>query len=296
MKIVWLSANKLGYESLKSILELKDTKIEIPYILTLNPDSKTVMYDGIPINNWFELGIPVYLIDRIETQGLEVLKKNKVDLVSMIGWRQIVPSSILNIPKEGFISIHPTLLPYGRGPAPIINQMLEGIKNTGITLLYTDEGTDSGDIIAQEKFIIECSDHASDVYRKIEESSVSVLTKYLPLIANNNAPRTPQDESKATIFSKPKNPNQINLQDSLDSTFRRIKALSKPYNGAYLTDNFNNKLIIWKAEITEKQPNGVRFTASMNLEQLLEYPTKLFFSNGTKFLKVNEGEIIKYGK
>ena len=250
MDIAWLSANKFGYEVIK-LKESGSNEFNINSIITLGEDAKTVMYDGINKNLWKNFGINVYEINDIKEEE-ELFRKLSPDLVVMCGWRQIIPKSIIDLPNEGIVGFHPTLLPIGRGPAPLINSILNGFKESGLTMFYVNDGLDDGDIIGQEKFNIDNSDHAEDVYNKTIESGKKLIIKYLPLIAKGNAPRIPQDHSKATFFEKPslKN-NKIDLvNESLDKIDRKIKALSKPYKGAYIEQD-NKRLILWKSEFKD---------------------------------------------
>lgn len=250
MKILWLSANKFGYELLKKTLNLENVKVE--NIITLKETAKTIMHDGIDKNKWHKFGINVIEIEDIN-QEKQLLKKINPDLILLCGWRQILTKEILNIPKHGVIGFHPTLLPHGRGPAPIINSIMFGIKKTGVTMFYISEGIDDGDIIGQEFFEIKNEDYASDVYKKVIDSGEKLIEKYLPQIINGDAPRIPQDETEAFIFPKPKlENNKINFEkESIEEIHKKIRALSKPYNGAYVEKD-GKKLVIWKAEMLEK--------------------------------------------
>ncbi|EKD89926.1 MAG: hypothetical protein ACD_32C00113G0035, partial [uncultured bacterium] len=87
MKTIWLSANLLGYELLKEAISLNE--VEIGAVITLSRDSKTKMYDGIGIDEWKKLGIPVFGISRAD-ESIDLMTKLAPDLIVMCGWRQIV--------------------------------------------------------------------------------------------------------------------------------------------------------------------------------------------------------------
>jgi len=251
IKIIWLSANLFGYKLLKTTRSIKGANIEA--IITLSPEAKTRMYDGIKKNKWYEFGIPVYEIKNINDE-IELLKSLTPDFIIMIGWRQIVDKKILDLPTKGFIGFHPTLLPYGRGPAPLINSILFGIKKSGLTMFYVTDGIDNGDIIGQAHFNIKENDYAINLYNKMIKAGLKLINKFLPLLIENKAPRIPQDNDQATYFPKRtiKN-NEINLiKESPEQIYRKIKALSKPYNGAFIRLK-TKKLVIWKAELKNKK-------------------------------------------
>ena len=247
MKVVWLSANKLGYELLKEALKVKD--VNVNEIITLDDKAKTVMYDGIEKNKWKQFNIPINEVENIN-ENKDLLKKLAPDLLFVVGWRQIISKEILDIPKKGFIGFHPTLLPIGRGPAPIINSILNNFKSSGVTMFYLSEGLDDGDIIGQERFEILSNDHATEVYEKVVEGGKKLISKYLPLLVKGKAPRVPQDDSKASVFEKPSlKDNKIDFEkDSVEEIHRKIRALSKPYRGAYIEKD-GKKLILWRNQL-----------------------------------------------
>lgn len=246
-KILWLSANKFGFELLKEAVKIAD----IEAIITLKPGSSTIMYDDIPNERWKEFGIDVYEIERINDEK-DLIKKLLPDIIVMCGWRQIINEEILNLPKDCFVGFHPTLLPKGRGPAPLINSIIEGYKESGLTFFYVSPSLDDGDIIGQEKFLIGDDDYASDVYEKVIDAGKKLLRKYLPLLMEGTALRIKQDNSKATIFKKRSlKDNEIDIEnESAEQIYRKIRALSKPYKGAYIKKD-EKKIIIWEAELQE---------------------------------------------
>ena len=251
MRILWLSANILGYSVFPELLKIPD--IDIVGIMTLSPNSISVMYDGIMAEKWRQWGIPVYEVTRIDDEE-NLISKISPDLILVCGWRQKIPASILFLPPQGVVGFHPTLLPLGRGSAPIINSILEGFVESGVTMFYLADDLDSGDIIGQEKFVISDEDYASDVYGKIVESTKKLIRKYIPEIASATASRIPQDHLKATFFPRRSlADNEINLkEDDPITIIRKIRAFSYPYRGAYIKISASGrKLIIWKATLEE---------------------------------------------
>jgi methionyl-tRNA formyltransferase len=247
MQIVFLSANKLGFEVLKELKRMKS--VNISAIVTLSSNASTVMYDGVDAGSWLEFDSPVYQIESISKEK-RLFESLKPDIVIACGWRQIIPKEILDIPPKGFIGFHPTLLPYGRGSAPIINSILKGIRNSGVTMYQISEGVDDGDIIGQEKFTIEKDDYAEEVYEKVIIASRKLINFYIYQIQHGGVRAVKQDESKVVVFPKRTlKQNKIDLEkESIDQIYAKIRALSKPYNGAYIEKD-GKKLVIWKAGV-----------------------------------------------
>lgn len=248
MRLVWLSANILGYKLLKETLKL-GLDLDVVAVITLSEKASTIMYDAVERKKWHEFGITVYEIKNINDEA-EALKRMGLDNMIVCGWRQILKKEVLDAPRNGVIGFHPSLLPKGRGPAPIINTILEGSEKSGVTMYYMDEGIDSGDIIGQEAFAVIKDDYAMDIYNKVVSSGKKLVRKYLPLLAEEKAPRISQKDADATYFRKiTLKDNKIDpTVDSADMIYKKIRAFSKPYRGAYLRIG-NNKLIIWNAEL-----------------------------------------------
>jgi len=247
LRVVWISANEFGFEILKETISIND--LEVVAIFTLGEDSSTKMYDGIETKKWYTFDLPVIEVKNINDHAHEIKKLN-VDLIIMCGWRQIIHPELLNVTPKGIIGFHPTLLPKCRGPAPIINTILEGFQESGVTMYYVSEGLDDGDIIGQESFLVGPDDYAIDIYKKITHCGKKLIAVYFPMLVQGSAPRVPQKTTDATYFPKRTiMDNKINLEDdSVDLIYRKIRAFSKPYKGAYIEKD-NKKIIIWNAEI-----------------------------------------------
>lgn len=254
MRILFLSANKLGYELFLELQKIKH--IEMIGIITLSKKASTKMYDPIDQHqSWHDFDCPVFEVEHIN-ENYNLIKDLTPDLIIMCGWRQIINKDIINLPPKGFIGFHPTLLPYGRGPAPIINTILCGLEESGVTMFYVDEGTDTGDIIGQKKFDVNDTDYAMDIYNKIINEGKYLIKKYVPLIVAGKNPRVPQDESRSHVFPRRTiQDNKIDLiDDGPDLMTKKIRAFSKPYDGAFI-ELGKNKLVIWNAEIQHNDGN-----------------------------------------
>lgn len=269
-KILWLSANITGYEWLKFVIS-KCFPIDIE-IMTLSPKAKTVMYDPVDIGKWYQFAIPVHEIEQINLEET-LIQKIKPDIIIVGGWRQLIGRNIREIPPLGVIGFHPTLLPFGRGPSPIINSIMQGVKKSGLTLFYYTDRLDAGKVIGQEHFSLEEDDYAWDVYRQEIVAGKILLDKYLPEIIQGIAPKSVQDESTATYFSKndPKTFNLISLGIPVELIYRKIRALSKygkkekgflNYKGAAILSG-DKRIIIWKAN---RQKDGKIIVEKLEIE------------------------------
>lgn len=122
--------------------------------------------------------------------------KLEPELIAVAAYGKILPSALLKVPRYGCINVHASLLPKYRGAAPINWAILNGEKETGITIMYMAEELDAGDIIAQEKIDIEPNENAEQLYRRLADIGGSLLAKVIPEIMNGSIHRIPQDASK----------------------------------------------------------------------------------------------------
>jgi len=236
--MIWISANRFGFELLQEAKKI----CKIDAIITLKSNSKTKMYDAIEAKQWHATGIPVYEVDNINEE-IDVIKHIKTDIMIVAGWRQIISKDILDEYK--IVAFHPTLLPFGRGPAPIINTILSRLETSGVTMFYMDEGVDSGDIIGQQQFVVGKDDYAIDVYNNVIITGCLLVKKYLKRVEERTSPRRKQRQ--AHHFSAPTS-NQIFINDDIETMYSKIRAFSYPYDGAYFKKG-NLKLIIDTAKL-----------------------------------------------
>lgn len=177
------------------------------------------------------------------------------DLFVVVAFGQILPKSILNIPKFGAINIHASLLPKYRGAAPIARAILNGEKVTGMTTMVMDEGMDTGDILLQVETAIGNEETCEMLHDRLASLGAQLLKETLEKIKAGNIHPIPQDHSKATyasplkkedgIIDWKKGANEINCQ---------VRAFN-PWPGAF-TKLGDQWLKIYKGEVREKPLTG----------------------------------------
>lgn len=141
--------------------------------------------------------IPVFTPDSIKKEYEEVLKYQP-DLIVTCAYGKIIPKNILDYPKYGCINIHASLLPKYRGSAPMQWALINGEKETGVTLMYMDEGMDTGDIITKQTYAIKDSDNIGTLHDELSKIGTQLLDDNLESIISGNCPRIKQDELLAT--------------------------------------------------------------------------------------------------
>lgn len=139
-------------------------------------------------------GSATYLIGARSPEAVRKLAPGS-DLIVVAGYRHLIPPEVLAIPRLGTVGFHSAKLPEYPGRAPIPWTLLRGDTHAWNTMLYLDEGVDSGDVIDAEAHVIQPDDTPESLYRWVAESDARLLRRHLAGILAGNAPRTPQAAS-----------------------------------------------------------------------------------------------------
>ncbi|TDL35087.1 methionyl-tRNA formyltransferase [Jeotgalibacillus sp. S-D1] len=144
--------------------------------------------------------IPVLQPEKLKgSDELEKIKSLQPEVIVTAAFGQLLPKDLLDTPSKGCINVHASLLPQLRGGAPIHHAIMQGKKETGISIMYMAEKLDAGDVISQVKVeITECDDVAS-LHDKLSAAGAKLLSETLPEIVAGTAERTPQNHSNATF-------------------------------------------------------------------------------------------------
>lgn len=174
---------------------------------------------------------------KIKNEYQEILDL-KPDIIITCAYGQIIPKDILDYPKYKCINVHASLLPKLRGGAPIHHAIIDGYKETGITIMYMDIGMDSGDIIAQEKTIITDSDTVETLHDRLSIMGSKLLIETLPSIINGTNKKIKQDEREVTFgFNIKREEELIDFSKSKREIFNQIRGLNPFPGGYFLLDN-----------------------------------------------------------
>lgn len=200
-----------------------------------------------------ENNIPVYQPLKIKEEYQTILDY-KPDIIITCAYGQIIPDIILDYPKYGCINVHGSLLPKLRGGAPIHHAIINGDKETGITIMYMASKMDAGDIISQKSLKIEENDSLDYIYNKMSVLGSELLIDTLPSIFNKTNSRIKQDESLVTFgFNIRKEEEKIDFDKSSTDIHNRIRGLSS-IPGAYAMLD-NKRVKIYESFITDKVSN-----------------------------------------
>ena len=150
-----------------------------------------------------ERGIPVYTPKTLRDDAFaSLLSEIDPELICVVAYGKILPENVIKYPRYGCINLHVSLLPKYRGAAPMQRAVMDGERETGVTIMYMDVGLDTGDIIASEKFPIGDEDDFEYVHDTSLRIGSRLLSDTIYEIEAGRATRTPQDESLATYAKK----------------------------------------------------------------------------------------------
>ena len=185
-----------------------------------------------------ENGIPTYTPTTLKDEAFsDLLSELAPDLIIVVAYGKILPESVINYPKYGCINLHVSLLPKYRGAAPMQRAIMEGESETGVTIMYMDEGLDTGDIVLTERFPIDKKDNFETIHDKSAEIGGNLMLRALTAIENGTATREKQNDSLATYAKKiEKSEAKIDLSRSASRLDPIIRGLT-PIPGAYLMQN-----------------------------------------------------------
>lgn len=207
-----------------------------------------------------KLGLEVYQPDCVNSSdSIDKLKKLSPDCIVVAAYGQILKKEILSLPKYGCINIHASLLPRHRGAAPINWAIIEGDKETGITIMEMDEGLDTGDIISWERIAIEDEDDSQSLHDKLAKLGGRLIVKTLDDMKAGEISKIPQDDSLSTYASMlSKDIGKINWNSSGDNIVNLVRGL-KPWPSAYIIYKGLNVKVhkVKKIEKFSKEDNGM---------------------------------------
>lgn len=200
-----------------------------------------------------ELNIPVAQPEKVREEAVvEQLKALEPDVIVVVAFGQILPESILNIPRYGCINVHASLLPAYRGAAPIQWAVIDGLKETGVTTMYMEKGLDTGDIICQSRLELAPDETGGSLFERLAKEGADLLVQTLHQLEDGTATRTKQDDSKSNYAKMlTKDMGKIDFSQDAVVIERLIRGLN-PWPTAYTSLN-GKGLKIYQAEVIDSE-------------------------------------------
>jgi methionyl-tRNA formyltransferase len=265
MRIVFIGTGEIGVPTLQALL---NSEHEVIAIVTQpdKPVGRKQRIEPPPIKKALmgktrppafpkategDPGPPIFQPAKIkDPQAINEIRRLTPDVIVVVAYGQILPRDVLEIPRLACLNVHASLLPRWRGAAPIQAAIAAGDCETGITVMYMDEGLDTGDVLLQRNVNILPNDSGGLLHGRLAQIAPEALLESLRLLAAGKAPRIPQDNARATHAPKLKREDgQIDWSESAEAIERKIRAYN-PWPGAFMRVDHQN-LKIFSASVVD---------------------------------------------
>ncbi|MGI8891323.1 MAG: methionyl-tRNA formyltransferase [Chthoniobacterales bacterium] len=258
MRIVFIGTGEIGVPSLRA---LRQSEVHQLVGIVTQPDrpvGRSQRIQAPPIKQEIaEARLPILQPERLRNpEAVAELRALQPELIVVMAYGQILPKSVLEIPSVACLNLHASLLPAHRGAAPIQAAIVTGDTETGITVIYMDEGLDTGDILLQKKLTLSPDETGGSLHNRLAELAPEALLSALEKLENRSADRVPQDSSKASYASKlDRAAGRIDWRESAVNIDRKIRAYD-PWPGAFteISDGSGKvrQLKIFRATVVEE--------------------------------------------
>ncbi len=243
MRVIYMGTPNFAVAPLEAIAEAGH---ELVAVLT-QPDKpnsrrgKDIIFSPVK-QAALKRSLPVYQpVNISDDMIVATLRALCADIIIVCAYGQLLKSNVLNLTKYGCINIHASLLPKYRGAAPVHRAIMDGQSETGVTLMYMNEGLDTGDIMISEQTSIVTDDTVGTLFDRLSDLGAELIVKGMKLLSLGTAPRTPQNDAQSSYANKISK-TECSIDFSLDAAvvYNKIRGLN-PFPGAYAI--FNRKII-----------------------------------------------------
>jgi len=257
MRVVFAGTGDIGAPSLEWLLQAGHTVVGVltqpdkpvgrHQVLQASAIKQIALREGLPVLQPLKLREPA---------AVQALCEWTPEVLVVMAYGQILPLSVLNLPTLACLNLHASLLPRHRGAAPIQAAIEAGDKESGVTVMYMAEGLDTGDILLEERLRLGRRETGGSLHDRLGLLAPKALQTALELLAQGNAPRTPQDNAQATYAHKLTREHGLLSWESPEVVDRRVRAMN-PWPGAHtvLPGDGARKLKVFSA-IQSRTPAG----------------------------------------
>jgi methionyl-tRNA formyltransferase len=234
MRILYIGTGDIGLPALNWLL---GSGHEIPAVFTQpdKPAGRSMELLASPIKELaLRQGIPVFQPLKMRApDAVEQVRAFGADLIVVMAYGQILPKGFLDAARIACLNLHASILPRHRGAAPIQSAILSGDPETGITVMYMDEGLDTGEVLLVRRIPIGRHGTAGVLHERLAEIAPAALAEAIHLIETGSAPRVPQDNALATYAKKlGREDGEIDWTRSCAELSRQVRAMN-PWPGAF---------------------------------------------------------------
>lgn len=262
--IVFMGTPDFSVPVLKMLIENTNVLLVVTQPDKIVGKDKTVSFN--PVKKLaLEENIPVFQPMRIR-KDFEKLKNLDIDLIVTCAYGQIIPKEVLDMPKYGCINVHASILPKYRGSAPIQWCLFNNDDVTGVTIMYMDEGMDTGDIIKIKEIPILDSDNVGTLHDKLSKVGCDLLLEVLPTIFNKTNDRIKQGNNYTMAPMIKREDERLDFNEEGKKIIGKIKGLN-PWPLANIIIN-NQEIKVLEAEFVQKKVDNTGIIKEIDKKNL----------------------------
>jgi len=235
MRVVFIGTGEIGVPSLRALLDSRAHELVAVVTQPDKPVGRDQQIRPPPIKAALTgSAMPVFQPPRIRgEEAVANLRALTPEVIVVMAYGQILPSSVLEIPRRACLNLHASLLPRHRGAAPIQAALVAGENETGITVIYMDEELDTGDILLKKRLPMLPNETGGLLHDRLAALAPTALLEALDQLERGTAPRVPQDASQATYAPKlTRDQGRIDWNEPAQLIERKIRAYD-PWPGAF---------------------------------------------------------------
>jgi methionyl-tRNA formyltransferase len=264
LRVVFMGTAELSCDSLRALIASPLFQVVAVVTQPDRPKGRDMKLQPTPVKELaLQAGLPILQPERArEDAFLGALRALQPDLIAVAAYGQILPQSILDLPRYGCLNVHTSLLPRYRGAAPIQWAILNGDAETGVTIMKMDVGLDTGDILTQATTPIRAEDNSETLHDRLAQMGAELLVRTIPdHVAGKLNPRPQPAEGVSYAPKIKKQDGHLDWTLPALTLWNRVRGLM-PWPGAfsYLPGQPQPHLLkIWQAEVVERtgQPGEV---------------------------------------
>jgi methionyl-tRNA formyltransferase len=227
MKVIIFGCQAISIEIMRYLHGRHDIDIPRVYTYEVLSDISRGQESVIDVAN--ELGINIYSPNRVSMNVVNEIKEINPDIIISAYYRKIFPKTLFDASKLGVINIHPSLLPYYRGPVPTAWAIINNEKEFGITIHQVDAGIDTGDILVQKKYDIDEDETGYELYlRAMEKGAKLLIDNFDDIIHNKNKPK--KQSPGGSYFGKLNSRVLIDWREKASYIKNQVRVRAIPYN------------------------------------------------------------------
>lgn len=233
MRVLFIGTGEIGVPVLRWLIESKEHEIVGVVTQPDKPVGREQRIEAPPIKAAVPATtLPVLQPKRIK-DAVEEIRALNPEVIVVMAYGQILPRGVLEIPRIACLNLHASLLPRHRGAAPIQAAIVAGDRETGISVMFMDEGLDTGDVLLQKRIEIAPEETGGSLHDRLAEIAPAALEDALTQLQRGTASRTQQDSSAATYAPKlNREHGRIDWNESAELIERKIRAFD-PWPGAF---------------------------------------------------------------